>query len=138
FRLLQEVNNLRFIDPDSHEEVKLDADQRALLLDKLATKEKMDFNAIRKELRFLDSVKFNLERGERSNLKGHLTDHHMAKAVKRWHKLDEDAKDEIVRVLLNPERDEDEARQSVIKLGLTEAEAGAALTVDLPDGYMQV
>jgi CRISPR-associated endonuclease Csn1 len=65
FRLLQEINNLRYIDPDAHEECKLSAQQRELLIEYLSTREKATFDDIRKKLGFLESVKFNLERGKR-------------------------------------------------------------------------
>lgn len=65
FRLLQEVNNLKYIDLDTHWEQKLDDKQRRLLLDKLSHTKEMTFDQIRKALGFLENVKFNLERGER-------------------------------------------------------------------------
>lgn len=138
FRMLQEVNNLRYIDPDTNEEKSLTDEQRALLLEKLAKKEKLGFDAIRKALGFLETVKFNLERGERSSLKGHVTDAYMVKAVKRWHKLPEHDKNAIVRLLIDPERDDEAVRPQLLKLGLTEDEAEAALGVQLPGGYMRV
>ena len=70
FRLLQEVNNLRYIDPDTHTERTLTEDQRKLLLDKLNRTKDMTFDQIRKALGFLESVKFNLERGKRSKIQG--------------------------------------------------------------------
>src|SRR5690606_16889187 len=110
FRMLQEVNNREYIDPDTRVEQKVSPEQRTLLLEKLATKEKLDFGAIRKALGFLESVKFNLEKGERSNLKGHVTDHRIAaKMGQAWHKRPEPEKTAIVELLIDPERDDDTA-----------------------------
>lgn len=137
FRVLQEVNNLRYIDPDVREEEKLNPDQRKLLLDLLATKEKATFDEIRKKLGFIDSIKFNLERGERSSIKGMVIDHTMAKATgKDWHKRPDAEKDAVVRMLLDNER-EDEliAGRLVNELGFTHEQADAALSVDLKPGY---
>lgn len=141
FRMLQEVNNLRYIDPDTKEEKSLTAEQRQLILEKLATKEKLEFNGrggIKAALGFLESVKFNLERGERSSIKGHVTDVLMSRAVKRWHKLPEDIRDRIVRLLLEPGRTDDAIRPRLIEAGLDEAETEAALGVDLPGGYLRL
>jgi hypothetical protein len=47
----------------------------------LSTREKATFDDIRDKLGFLNSVKFNLERGKRSSIKGMVTDWLMAKSV---------------------------------------------------------
>jgi len=140
FRLLQEVNNLRYIDPDSHEECCLDEQQRTLLLDYLGTREKATFDQIRKKLGFLESVKFNLERGQRPSLKGMIVDWMMAKAVgKNWHKRPENEKDEIVRILLDNEREDDAiADRLVSEFGFTAEQADAVLRVDFPAGYVNL
>ena len=140
FRILQEVNNLRYIDPDVREECRLDDGQRSLLVEFLSQREKATFDQIRKELGFLDSVKFNLERGQRSSLKGMIVDWMMAKAVgKEWHKRDEAEKDAIVRMLLNNER-EDEliAGRLAREFGFTQRHAEAALEVNFPAGYVNL
>src|SRR5262249_23379601 len=64
FRLLQEVKNLRYIDPATGDEYPLSTEQRTLLLDKLSRSKEMTFDQIRKALGFLESIPFNLE-GER-------------------------------------------------------------------------
>ncbi|MFM8328040.1 MAG: hypothetical protein ACKN9U_24530, partial [Pirellulaceae bacterium] len=67
FRILQEVNNLSYIDPNTKQTTLLDEGQRKRLIAKLMTKDKMTFDDIRKALGKLDGVRFNLEKGERSN-----------------------------------------------------------------------
>ncbi|MCA9075965.1 MAG: type II CRISPR RNA-guided endonuclease Cas9 [Planctomycetaceae bacterium] len=137
FRLLQEVNNLRYIDPDTHEECKLDEDQRTLLLEYLGTREKATFDQIRKHLGFLESVKFNLERGKRPSLKGMTVDWLMAKATgKGWHKLPDDQKDSIARMLVDNEREDDAIESRLIsEFDWTSEQADAALDVEFPPGY---
>lgn len=139
FRLLQEVNNLRYSDPDarSKEEQPLTEGQRKMVLELLATKEKATFDQIRKKLGFLESVKFNLERGERSTLKGMTVDVLMAAAVgKPWHDRPEDEKDSIVRLLINNEREDALVIEKLVNdHGFTQQEAEAALDVDFPAGY---
>lgn len=139
FRLLQEVNNLRYSDPDarSKDEQPLTEGQRTIVLDLLSTKDKATFEQIRKKLGFLESVKFNLERGERSTLKGMTVDVLMAAAVgKSWHDRPEDEKDAIVRLLLNNEREDSLVIDTLVnEFAFTHQEAEAALDVDFPAGY---
>jgi CRISPR-associated endonuclease Csn1 len=135
FRLLQEVNNLRIIDPDRHQERQLSPDERTLLLEKLSVKEKLTFDDVRKHLGFLESVKFNLERGERGSLGGMKTDALLAKAFKGWHKLDNLTKDAVVRLLIDPAIDEPTARQRLLESHEFDAAAEALLSVELPAGY---
>ena len=140
FRLLQEVNNLRYVDQDaaSGAEERLSEEQRTLLLAKLAEKEKMTFDQIRKALGFTESVHFNLEKGKRSSLWGMVVDVRMAKAFgKAWHKRPDGEKTEIVRLILDNELDTDElATTLVASWGFTEEDAKAASLVDLPAGYI--
>lgn len=140
FRMLQEVNNLRYIDPEARSEKALTAEQRALLLDKLGSREKATFDEIRKWLGFLDNIRFNLERGERSSIGGHKTDARIAKVIgKAWYKRSEDEKDRIVRLLINTEFDDVAiARRLVEEFDLTSEQAEALLGVDLPAGYLSV
>jgi len=140
FRMLQEVNNLRFIDPDDNEEKALTPEQRALVLDKLATRDKLSFEDMRKALGFLETVRFNLERGERSNLGGMKTDQLIASAKvlgKAWHQRPDAEKDAIVRVLLNADAlDEAAARETLAgRFGFSADEAAKLVTVALPEGY---
>lgn len=140
FRLLQEVNNLRYVDPDALGEHRLDQQQRTLLLDKLARQEKMTFDQIRHALGFVESTKFNLEKGKRPYLLGMVVDFRMAKALGRsWHDRDEDEKDAIVAMLLDNEREEDAATQCLEeRFGMTVEETHAALDVDFPAGYLEL
>ncbi len=136
FRMLQEINNLRYTSPGTFDEKPLDDEQRRTVLDKLYTTERLTFDQLRKLLGFIDGVKFNLERGERSSIKGCEPDVRLAKEWKGWPKLDEETRDGIVRTLIDAERDGAAAREALIerwKLG--KADADTLLGVDLPDGY---
>lgn len=137
FRLLQEVNNLRYYDPGTREERGLTDEQRTLLLDKLSRAAKMDFDAIRKALGFIDSIRFNLERGERKSLKGLPVDAALGRKElfgQRWHQFPEQQKDQIVRALI--EQSDDELRRTAVEhWGLPPEAAERLLAIDLPDGY---
>ena len=139
FRLLQEVNNLRYIDPDNNEITKLDSEQRAALIDYLSTRKVGKFDQFRKLLGFTDSVQFNLERGKRSKLQGMITDYEIAKTVgKSWHKKSDQEKSTIVRSLLNVSIERDVEARLINEFGYSAAEAEALLSTQLPDGYVHL
>ncbi len=140
FRLLVEVNNLRTIDSTTRTEGRLDDEQRTLLLDKLSRCEKMTFDQIRKALGFLESVHFNLEKGKRSFLHGAPVDARMAKVTgKSWHDRPEEEKNEIVRLLIDNEREDDAlAERLTSEFGMTAETADAALGADFPSGHVHL
>jgi CRISPR-associated endonuclease Csn1 len=139
FRILQEVNNLCYVDPKSRESSRLSEAQRKLLIDKLVTEEKMSFDEIRKTLGMHEGVRFNLEKGERSNLKGHRTDSLIAKKKHfgpEWLDLDDSLRSEIVEFLLDPNLDEFQfAERAGNTWMLSPKKIEALLSVDLPPGY---
>jgi CRISPR-associated endonuclease Csn1 len=142
YRLLSEVNNLKYIDPDSGKVSRLDDAQRVLLLDKLSQKREMTFDAIRKELGMLATVQFNLEKGERAKLKGHVVDYVMAKESPfgaKWWEMPEESKDRIVNMLADSRNSDDQiVREAIETWGLPEDEARALAGVNLPAGYLSL
>ena len=139
FRLLQEINNLRYIDPEHHKESSLNDGQRAMLLEFLATREKATFDQIRDKLGFLDTVRFNLEKGKRSSIKGMVSDWLMAKSLgKDWHKLKENIKDDVIEALVETVDDVETHEQLTEKYAFSSEQADLALGVDLPDGYIHI
>jgi CRISPR-associated endonuclease Csn1 len=137
FRLLQEVNNLRFLDPTTGDEYALNVEQRTLLLDKLSRVDKMDFDRMRREMEFIDSITFNLERGNRKSIKGLPVDFQLAKKElfgKAWHDLPEERKNRIVRDLIDAD-DEKLMQLAVEQWGLSNEAAERLVHVELPEGY---
>jgi len=138
FRMLQEINNLRYDRAGEFFEKPLDESQREKLLTELYKKDKFTFDQIRKLLGMLEGTRFNLERGERSSLKGCETDFHLTKVFAAYEDFDEETKDQIARILIDAERDEAGARDKLVtQFNLTEAHADALLTADLPGGYVR-
>ncbi len=139
FRMLQEVNNLRYIDPTQRSERRLDDQQRALLIDRLSHRREMTFDQVRRELGFLDNIRFNLEKGERSKLKGLVTEYELAKATgKSWWNRPEAQRNQIVDLLLDSNTDDDDKQARLVDdFGLTSAQAHAALLADLPSGHVR-
>jgi CRISPR-associated endonuclease Csn1 len=137
FRIWQELNNLRYIDPDSGKEAQLTLPQRNLLFGKLWETDKLDFSKIRKSLGFLESVKFNLEKGERSYLKGNATDKAARSNLgKDWNHLDEARKDQIIEALTNPNLDDrDLITLATEKWGFNNEQIANLMKIKLPTGY---
>lgn len=141
FRMLQEVNNLLYIDPETNDEKPLSDEQRSLLLEKLAKCREMDFDKIKKALGFPESVQFNLESGKRKKILGMVTDAMLAAKGSLgplWHKLPEDKKNGIVALLACSVDDDETHRILVADHDLSAEEADAALDVELPAGYINV
>ncbi len=144
FRMLQEVNNLRVIDPDKRIERKLTDAERTLLLDKLGQSIEMTFDAIRKALDFIESVRFNLENGKRPKLQGQPVDKLMAaKKVfdKQWWSMPDDLKDEIVTQLIDPLRDDEIIMSTAMKnWGMNEDQVESMLDAaeKFPSGYIHL
>lgn len=139
FRLLQEVGNLRVIEPGAWEERPLTADERATLITLLERKKEEKFDDIRKKLKLHEHARFNLERGERKKLDGMATDCTLAhKDVfgKAWYNRSEDEKNAIVRALLNEKLEEaDIRRRAAEEWGLPADRVDTLIDVALPEGY---
>ena len=137
FRIWQELNNLRYVDPDNGNEFPLSLPQRKLLFTKLWETDKLDLAKLRKALGFLESVKFNFERGEKSSLKGNTTDFAARKAWgKDWSHLDEEQKDEIIEALTNPNLDDRELIQlATERWKFNNEQISKMMKINLPAGY---
>ncbi len=111
--------------------------QRETYLSFMLNRKDAKFDQIRKALGFGESVRFNLEKGKRSSLKGMPAEYLIAKAVgKSWYKRDEDQKNAIMSDLLRPGANQDELFEVMIeKYDFTNEQAEALVAVDLPAGY---
>jgi CRISPR-associated endonuclease Csn1 len=139
FRILQEVNNLRLLDPRTRDERSLTPKERTALIDYLCKAKQRTFDQIRKKLGLAEDVRFNLERGERGKLKGHETDAALGSRGglgTRWNELPAETRDAIVDVLVNEEREDRAVRRLVEDCDLGQEEGERALGVNLPDGHM--
>jgi CRISPR-associated endonuclease Csn1 len=141
-RLLQEVNNLRLLDTTSGEERPLNPEERDVLLRLLERAKEKKFDDIRKEfgrkLSVPETIRFNLERGDRTKLLGMPTDAILAHKDlfgKAWYDRPEAEKNAIVRSML-PDGDEEPAiRQKAAVWGMGAEGVEALLDVSLPEGY---
>ncbi len=140
FRLLQEVNNLRYTSPETNDEHTLNDEQRTLLIDKLSKQKEMTFAKIKEALGFLESVKFNLEMGKRPKLLGMATDAVLHKALdKTWYGRPDEVKTRVVEWMTEPNVDDQEFVRRVRELNeFTEEEIDCLLEIELPAGYIHL
>ena len=115
FRILQELNNLRWIDAERREHP-LDPEQRDHILAKLHAQQSYKFTAMRKAKGtggaplFPDAIAFNLEDERRKDLSGHKTDIDMAKPQylgDLWATMPEKAQNDLFELLHEAEDDAD-------------------------------
>lgn len=105
FRILQELNNLAWIDEESGTEVQLRSKPVLWkrLYDKLLSSKEASFDQIRKLFGFTETVAFNLEKVGRKALKGMETDAILAGKKyfgKDWRAKSDEEKNEIVQIII--------------------------------------
>lgn len=144
FRMLQEVNNLSYWNKLTGQTDELTDEQRSEVLDLLGTVKELKFDRIRTRLAKFglpNDVSFNMERGQRSKLKGHLTDAALGgkKCLdKEWFEMPEAQKDQVVRILTDPSLSDIEVLDELQgKGGLTAEQAELAAKVNLPEGHIK-
>lgn len=136
FRIYQEVNNLRKINPTTLLEVNLTLPERDRIIELLQRKPTLTFDGIRKALSFNGT--FNLEGGNRSELKGNLTNCALAKKKlfgEGWYSFDAHKQSEIVETLLREESEEKLISWLQSECNLTEEGAKNVACARLPAGY---
>jgi len=146
FRILQDVNNLRYRDPLTGAEQQLTDVQRQALLDYLMAGRARSFDHIRKHLAKSGlpvDARFNLERGGKSQMKGHETDAAIASkkclGKAKWQAVDEDTRDEIVTALTDERLTDQEMLELLERdCGCSAEDAEALLHANLPDGHMSL
>lgn len=137
FRILQEINNLRFSNFDYSTEA-LSQDQRDAVLKLLLGSKEVTFTRIRKTLKLSADRKFNLESDRREKLKGDATGVEMANAKrfgKSWHELSLAEQDVIIEKVLNEESEAKLDAWLKEAYGLSDDQARAVATAKLVQGY---
>lgn len=144
FRILQEVNNLEWIDAvGTGHPVRNHPDVRNQIVDALERSQRRTFKQIGAILKKAGLARsdaaFNLQSDLRLHLDGNATSYRLANKRlfgERWHRFDLAEQDEIVSLLLDDETDDDDVLETLTsRWGLTEECAEAVLNAALPDGY---
>lgn len=137
FRIYQEVNNLRVLREDLHDEP-LTFAQRNLLVDALEHNGKRTFTQIKKLLKLPGTTQFNLEDAKRLELKGNSTSALLSKSNffgPIWFDLNLEQQDDIVMHLLTEENESGLIAWLQLEFGLSEAQSEAIANARLADGY---
>lgn len=144
FRILQDVNNLKVIEPDGHSR-NLKTEEKRKVLELLGKSKTVSFSTIRKKLGFLETQRFNWEyevdeKGKkREKLKGDEFSATMRNkkvfGAKQWDGLSEEKKIEFNEAFV--ETEDDELVEFLAgECKLSNEQIDAALKVELPRGYM--
>jgi CRISPR-associated endonuclease Csn1 len=145
FRILQELNNLRWIDAGRREHP-LDPDQRDHILAKLNGQGSYKFTAMRRakgadgQPLFPGAIAFNLEDERRKDLAGHKTNVDMAKPAYLgdvWAAMPEKARNDLFEALHDAESDEDIIDEAA-EWGLTAEQAARAAAYPLASQTVKV
>ena len=102
FRILQEINNLRYYNEENIEEI-IPSELKLKLFEALNTQKSLTFNQIRKKLGENYTGSFNIEDSKRDKLKGNETSVDFRKPELfglAWDKLDFKKQDEIIEKLM--------------------------------------
>ncbi len=137
FRIYQEVNHLRVLYPDLHEET-LTLAQRDQLIAMLESKPKVTFDQMRKALGLSGETQFNLEDTKRQELKGNATTAALGKKDlfgAQWAKFNAELQDEIALQLLTEESEERLVDWLQSTAGVDAQRALAVSNAGLAEGY---
>lgn len=134
-RVLQEVRNLKYTDENARPHP-ISEEQEKIILDLLYQKDSVKFDAIRKALCLNKNCVFNLERGNRTELKGCSTAVKMRNEKrfgKLWDEFSLEEQDEIVEIIFEAKEDE-EIFDFLSKYDLSEEQKISISKINLPSG----
>lgn len=137
FRIYQEVNNLRILKEDLHDEP-LTLDQRNKLVEALEHNGKRSFMQIKRLLNLSGTTQFNLEDVKRQEIKGNTTSAILSKPEHfgvSWFELPESKQDEVVKQLVSEENESRLIEWLTKETGIDEVRAEKIANTGLPEGY---
>ena len=142
FRMLQEINNLRWRRPGETTEIALSDEQRKELFDALERCTTKSFSSVRKTIGISANAAINLQGIKRDKLLGNGIGYALAKDEifgTRWFDLAPEEQDALVIKLVDDQLDDEELlRQLIENYGMSAAAADAALRVVTQDGYSRL
>lgn len=141
FRILQEVNNLEWIDRDRRSH-RLTPPQRAIVLS-LFERQKtgVTFKKIRSALQLGSEIEFNLESDKREKLDGDkvtATMAHESRFGDRWRRMDIEQCNAIVETWLEESSDENLINIAMEQWKLTHEQAEGVVDAPLPQGHYRL
>jgi len=139
FRFLSVLNNLRIVDTDGRND-RLSDVQRAAVLARSETGEKLAFSKLKKPLGLEKNQSFSAESGGAEDLPGVPSAYRLRKALTRaWDDLTPERQRELVEFLvLGAGHPEDQIAHLIAGFEFDEATASAAVATALPQGYYSI
>ncbi len=137
FRILQEINNLRYFNDDATT-TPLSLAQRETVFNALSKQSKCTFPALIKLLGLPKNTQFNLQEAKRDHLKGNLTQVILQADDAfgaRWHSFDADLQEAIVLKLMQDDNQATLIAWLMEHTGIDEATASRLEEKHLPEGY---
>ena len=137
FRIFQEVNNLRILNPDFSEQ-SLSLKQRDRVVALLEPGKDAKLTGIRRELKLPTQTRFNLEDVKRDRLKGNTTSAVLSRPENfgdGWHDYSLSKQDAIVEMLLNEASESMLINWLVQNTDVDEVAAERIANSRLPEGY---
>lgn len=145
FRLLQDINHLRYDRPCSHPDtgeilglnLALTEQDRTRLLDKLASQQDMSWSAVKKLLGLDTTITLNLEAGSKKGLPGNRTASKLANTLgaDAWRALGASGQAELVEDLLKFEKKSALKKRLMSHWALPARTAIALATLELEPGH---
>ncbi len=134
YRMLQQVNDLRLLDPAGFERPLAEEERTELLAD-LETRGDLAWKQVRKLLGLVNGVRFNREAGGEKKLVGNRTAAKLRRVFKhRWEDMSPEEREEAARDLTGDLSEEELARKAVERWGLNELLANEYATLELETG----
>ena len=140
FKLLQEVNHLRYVG-EKGQAIPLTLEQRNLVLNELVRSRKCTFTQLRKKLNFPGYVRFTIEDSRRTELPGDLVSAELSKKTlfgSRWFGFGPSFQTQIVKQLLEEENEKELISWLVKNTGVDEVVASKIIHATLPSGYINL
>lgn len=142
FRIYQEVNNLRICEPEQRKERPLRDGERETLIQILLRGSDVQFSGLAKKIGVDERTRINLASEKRKRLDGDATAKKLRNKNlfgKRWNQLPGEFQNNIVKALLNEQRDDDELTATAEhEWGLDEEAAFGLCRVRLPQGTVHL
>ena len=140
FRILQEVNNIKF-DNAEYQMQSLSLEQRDLLVEQLLTHPEVSFAGIRRTLGLKRDIRINLEGIKREKLSGDQVACRLAQDEMfgtEWHSFSLKKQDEIAEFLLEESDEEKTIALLQERYGASEESAQKVASCSLPKGYYRL
>jgi len=140
FRILQDINNLKVLNPINREMRDLTVDERELLFDVLENAKTLTWNSARKKLGLHEGEKFNLELGNKSKLIGNRTACDLRNIVGKtcWNDWDSEQRNQLVTDILTIDHEDGFLRRMKEHWHFNDETAEKLLNLELESGYMNL